>query len=161
MKDLFAPMRTFITLLVSAMVGTQGAVAQETPAVIAPAAPAAEDQAKVLAGLVGTESLLEDLAGQPVVADSQATLQFTALDKVSGRGSVNRFGGAMALENGKPTMGPFMLTRMAGPEPLMAQEQAYLEALAKATSLSVKGESLTIQVEGQDKPLRFTKIAKK
>jgi len=160
MKSLLSPVRIIITLLISAMVSTACAVAEEPPAVVDPAAPAVEDQAKVLASLVGTEWLLEDLGGQPVVAESQATLQFTAADKVSGRGSVNRFGGGISIENGKPKMGPFMLTRMAGPEPLMAQEQAYLDALAKATSLSVKGDTLTINVEVHDKPLRFAKIAK-
>jgi heat shock protein HslJ len=160
MKRLLSPVRIIITLLFSAMVSAGCAVAEENQAAVDPAEPAVEDQGKVLAGLIGTEWLLENLGGQAVVAESQATLQFTAVDKVSGRGSVNRFGGGITIENGKPKMGPFMLTRMAGPEPLMAQEQAYLEALAKAASLSVKGDTLTITVEGQDKPLRFAKIAK-
>jgi heat shock protein HslJ len=110
--------------------------------------------------LVGSKWRLVELGGKPVVDGSEATLEITAADKVAGRGSVNRFGGGIAIENGQLKMGPFMVTRMAGPEPLMNQEQAYLDALAKATTFSVKDDSLTVQVDGQPTPLRFARIPK-
>jgi heat shock protein HslJ len=158
MQGLLSPLRIIILLLISALVVTDCAMAEEAPATAGPPVPADADLGKVLAGLVGTEWVLEDLCGTPVVHESQATLTFTALDKVSGRGSVNRFGGALAIQDGKPKMGPFMLTRMAGPEPLMNQEQAYLDALGKATSLEVKGNTLTIHAQGKNQPLRFTRL---
>lgn len=117
----------------------------------------APDQKALIASLQGTKWQLIDLCGKPPVPDSQATLEFSAADKVSGRGSVNRFGGAIAVADGKLKMGPFMVTRMAGPENLMAQEQAYLEALAKATRLALSGDSLTVTVDGSQQPLRFTR----
>jgi heat shock protein HslJ len=122
--------------------------------------PPVEDQGKLLASLVATQWQLEDLCGSPVVEGSHATLEFAAVDKVAGRGSVNHFSGGIGIEKDRLRIGPLMVTEMAGPPALMTQEQAFLEALGKASSLSLKGEVLSITVEGKDKPLRFTRIAK-
>ena len=122
--------------------------------------PPVEDQGKLLASLVATRWKLEDLCGSPVVEGSQATLEFSAVDKVAGRGSVNHFSGGIGIEKDMLKVGPLMVTEMAGPPALMTQEQAFLDALGKASSLSLKGEVLSITVEGKDKPLRFTTITK-
>jgi heat shock protein HslJ len=58
-----------------------------TPAVVAPARRANTFN------LVGSEWLLEDLAGSAVLDSVRATLSFPEADKVAGNGSCNRFFG--------------------------------------------------------------------
>jgi heat shock protein HslJ len=42
------------------------------------------------------------------------------------------------------TIGPITSTKMAGPEMLMAQESAYLAAIAKTASFKIEGFELTL-----------------
>lgn len=137
-------------------------LAEEAPVAADPAqtAPPVEDQGKLLASLVATRWKLEELCGSPIVEGSQAILEFSAIDKIAGRGSVNHFSAGTGIEKDRLKVGSLVVTEMAGPPALMTQEQAFLDALGKASSLSLKDEVLSIKVEGKDKPLRFTRIAK-
>jgi heat shock protein HslJ len=57
---------------------------------------------------------------------------------------VNRFGGSYHIEGDAIELGPFVSTRMAGPEPAMRQEQDFLAALSGRRPFAVDGEVLVI-----------------
>jgi len=115
---------------------------------------------KLIQGLVGSEWLLEDLAGKGVLDGARATLSFEDGMKVSGRGSVNRFHAPIKIEDGKPKFGPIASTKMAGPPAVMNQEQAYFEALGKAASITLDEPFLHIFIEDEEMPLRFIRLAR-
>jgi heat shock protein HslJ len=84
--------------------------------------------------LNGTEWVLRKLDGQEGEAlPGQAILAF-ASGKVSGSTGCNQFQGTVSEGESATSLviGPLMTTRMACPEALMAQEQAFLEKLGQA-----------------------------
>jgi len=87
-----------------------------------------------LATLAGTEWVLRKLDGQEGEAlPAQATLTFGS-GKVSGSTGCNRYQGIISEGESATSLviGPLITTRMACPEPLMAQEHAFLEELGQA-----------------------------
>ena len=126
-----------------------------------PGAPAAKAELiAVLKSLAGTEWRLENLCGVAAVAKYQASLVFAADGNISGRGSVNRFGGKIQATGNSLKVGPLMSTEMASEPAAMAQEAKYLKALQSATALVVEGDELRITCAGQERPLVFSKINK-
>ncbi|HML76099.1 MAG TPA: META domain-containing protein [Anaerohalosphaeraceae bacterium] len=70
-------------------------------------------------------------------------IQFAPDGKVSGFASINRyFGSVQVSSKGHVTWSNLGSTRMAGPENLMKQEDAFLKALASTERLSVEGVHL-------------------
>jgi heat shock protein HslJ len=64
---------------------------------------------------------------------------------VSGRSGVNTYRGAATVGPGDAiSFGPMATTRMAGPEPAMRAEGAYLELLAAAKSYRIDGDRLVL-----------------
>lgn len=106
---------------------------------------------------------LTSLEGNPVDAllpqGAKAPWIIIAPDgKVSGSTGVNSMGSKLdpeALSSGRFSLGPIMSTRRAGPPALMAVESAFVEALRKADSYSVKKSTLTL-VRGKDEMMTFT-----
>jgi heat shock protein HslJ len=131
--------------------------ADDTEPAQAPAADKSELES-LIKSLVGTEWLLEDIGGKGVIDDARATLVFREGMKLGGRGTVNRFGAPIRIENGKPVIGPMVSTRMAGAPALMDQEQKYLKALERATAIKLDEPFLYIHVQGEEKPLRFVRL---
>ena len=87
-----------------------------------------------LALLDGTAWVLRKLDGQEGEAlPGQGSLAF-ASGRVSGSTGCNRFRGAVSEGESATSLviGPLATTRMACPEPLMAQEHAFLEKLGQA-----------------------------
>jgi putative lipoprotein len=111
------------------------------------------------AELWGTAWRLADMGGASVLDGAEATLEFPERGKIAGKGSCNRFFGTAEITGDGLKLGPLGATRMACPEPVMAQEGRYLKALAGAERYSVEGDVLQIYLEGTDRPLRFTPIA--
>lgn len=109
------------------------------------------------AGLVGSEWLLEDLAGGGVVDRVQATLDLSAAGRVSGNGSCNRFMGSVEIHGTAVKFGRLASTRRACPPAVMDQESKYLKALEAADRLEAMGSYLLLHCKGYDKPLRFTR----
>lgn len=107
--------------------------------------------------LVGTEWLLEDLGGKGVLDRVPATLAFPEAGRVAGHGSCNRFFGSYTLVQDRIAFGQMGMTRMACAGAVGEQENRYMAALQKAQRVQVQGTSLTLSVEGMDKPLRFTR----
>ena len=75
--------------------------------------------------------------------DSELTLEFGTDGTVSGSAGVNTFNGEYSATAETVEIGPLATTMMAGPDNLMAQETAYLAALAAGTQWEVVGEVLT------------------
>jgi heat shock protein HslJ len=90
--------------------------------------------------LVGTEWILADLAGTPVIVNSNASIAFPEAGRVAGN------------------FGPLANTRMACMDGgVSAQEDAYLKVLGAATRYEYREPDLLIYATGYDKSLRFTR----
>lgn len=110
------------------------------------------------ASLVGTEWLLSDLAGTPVVPNSKASLSFLESGRAAGNASCNRFTGAVTITGKAIKFGQMASTRMACVDAdVSAQEDQYLKLLGTANRYDLTANSLLIFVEGSDKPLRFSR----
>lgn len=108
--------------------------------------------------LVGTEWMLADLAGTPVIANSKASLAFPEAGRVAGNGSCNRFTGSVTITGDTLKFGPLASTRMACMDGgVSAQEDAYLKALNAANRYEIGNGDLLIYATGYEKPLRFTR----
>ena len=99
-------------------------------------------------------------AEKPIVPDSVVTLAFDPSGKIAGNASVNRFAGTYRFDvNGRlewPRAG-FSLTKMAGPQPLMAQERAFLESLRRTTQYRVDGQQLVLESQSGATVLMFAR----
>jgi heat shock protein HslJ len=108
--------------------------------------------------LSGTEWLLTDLAGTPVVANSKASISFLDTGRVAGNASCNRFTGSVTITGASIKFGQLASTRMACADTAVsAQEDQYLKLLEAASHFELKDNSLLIFVDGSAKPLRFSR----
>ncbi len=98
-----------------------------------------------------------EISGAPVAAGVETTLELEAGGKVSGNGGCNRFGGTATLGDGSIGFGPTMATRMACPEPAMAQEQRFFEMLEKAARWRLEGGGLVLLDRAGGALARFTR----
>jgi heat shock protein HslJ/uncharacterized protein YecT (DUF1311 family) len=97
---------------------------------------------------------------KPIVADSAVTIAFDPSGKIAGNASVNRFSGAYRFDvDGRLewSRAGFALTKMAGPQPLMAQERAFLESLRRTTQYRVDGQQLVLESQSGATVLTFTR----
>jgi heat shock protein HslJ len=106
----------------------------------------------------GSDWRLEDLAGNGVLDNIQATLSFPEAGRVAGNGSCNRFFGSAQISGDAIKLGPLASSRMACPEAVMNQETKYLSALDAAERIEWKEPYLLIYCKGFEKPLRFTRM---
>jgi heat shock protein HslJ len=103
---------------------------------LAEIAGAGQDLVKISAAdLDGTTwTLLELSEDQPALADTEVTLSFAG-DQLSGSAGCNNYTGSFSLGADNPfvlTTGPIAATKMACPDPILNQENAYLNALQSA-----------------------------
>jgi heat shock protein HslJ len=98
--------------------------------------------------LLDTRWELVELNGKPVISiapDKAADAMFSSKDgRVAGMASVNRYFGTFTVDGNSLTIKPGGMTRMAGPEPLMKQEQEYSKALEATKSYRISGDSLEL-----------------
>jgi heat shock protein HslJ len=81
-----------------------------------------------------------------VIAGSDLTLQFGTDGRVSGSAGCNRFSATYAEADGKVSFAPAAATRrMCGDNALMAQEQAFLKALATVAAARFEGDRLELR----------------
>lgn len=89
-------------------------------------------------------------------ADFTITAEF-ADGRISGKSAVNNYGGSYTQGPGDAfSVGEIAGTMMAGPEPEMRAESAYLELLAEAKSYAMKDGGLTLFDGGGNESLIFT-----
>ena len=93
-----------------------------------------------------------------IVADSAVTIAFDPSGKIAGNASVNRFSGTYRVDiDGRmewPRAG-FALTKMVGPQSLMAQERSFLESLRRTTQYRVEGSQLLLESQSGATVLTF------
>jgi heat shock protein HslJ len=89
--------------------------------------------AAALAGPFGDWQVAE-VAGQARAEGT--TIAFAPDGRVSGQAGCNRYFGSYALEGGL-TLSPLGATRMACPEPIMAEENAFLDAIGRVTGYAM------------------------
>ncbi len=126
------------------------AQATAEPATPVPAAPEAEPTASSpaagsLAGTFWTLALYPDATGQivSVLPDSRANIEFSG-GQVTGNATCNLYNGTYQQVDDSLTIALGARTAMACADPLMAQEDAYLAALAQAASQRTTGNKLDI-----------------
>jgi heat shock protein HslJ/uncharacterized protein YecT (DUF1311 family) len=99
-------------------------------------------------------------AEKPIVPDSAVTVAFDPSGKIAGNASVNRFSGTYSFDlDGRlewPRAG-FAVTKMAGPQPLMAQERGFLESLRRTTQYRVDGQQLVLESQSGATVLTFAR----
>ena len=95
-----------------------------------------------------------------IAADSAVTIAFDPSGKIAGSASVNRFSGTYRVDiDGRlewPRAG-FVLTKMAGPQPLMAQERSFLESLRRTTLYRTDGQQLVLESQSGATVLTFAR----
>lgn len=108
--------------------------------------------------LAGSEWMLRDMGGTPVVAESDASLAFMDGERANGSGSCNRFTATYTLgADGALRFGPIATTRRACPGPVSEQEARYIKALEAAERAAMRGGELLVYSRGMSEPLRFTR----
>jgi heat shock protein HslJ len=91
-------------------------------------------------------------------ADFTITLRF-ADGQVSGNSGVNTYGGTYQVgPDNAFSVGQIAATEMAGPEPAMRAESAYLTLLGQAKSFKVAGGRLTLYDQGGNESLLFDAV---
>ncbi len=83
--------------------------------------------------LTGTSWWVEDIDGGGVIDRSKATVEFVEPGRVAGNSSCNRYMGGYEREGEALTFGNLAGTMMACPEPLMAQEQRFHQAMGQVS----------------------------
>ena len=105
--------------------------------------------------LVGTSWRAATIAGAPVLAEAPITLDFVAADRIAGSGGCNRYGGGLAMADGRLRIGPLMGTRMACAPAIMAQEDRFLALLEAGERLERDGADLLLHSAGAAAPSRL------
>ncbi len=81
--------------------------------------------------------------------------------QISGNSGVNTYGGPCKLGRGAAfSVGPLACTEMAGPEPAMRAEAAYLALLGQAKSYKMADRKLTLYDKGGNESLIFEAASK-
>jgi heat shock protein HslJ/membrane-bound inhibitor of C-type lysozyme len=87
-----------------------------------------------------TQWMLLSIDDHPVVENSAASLTFSADGRVAGSGSCNRYTASWQLDGEALTVSQAVSTRMACLEPLMQQEQAFLDRLQRSRSFWIDAQ---------------------
>ena len=104
---------------------------------VALAACNARDQSKTLEG---TNWMLESLRGESALSETTVTVEFQVDSKMSGSTGCNNYNAAYTTDGDMITISPGAITLMACPTPIMAQESAFLDVLASATTYKIEGD---------------------
>jgi heat shock protein HslJ len=91
------------------------------------------------------------------LAPDQFTITAAFADgKISGKSAVNTYGGPYTTgPGGAFSVGQLASTEMAGPEPAMRAEQAYMTLLTQAASYKLAGDTLTLYDKNGNESLIF------
>jgi heat shock protein HslJ len=124
-------------------------------ALISSSACTGQDGSEDPAALEGVEWHLTESSETSLNVDLTGITATFDGSRMSGSSGVNQFGGSYSANaDGSFSAGPLVSTLMAGPEPLMRIEAAYLALLDEAESFSVEGDRLTLAT-GEGKTLTF------
>jgi heat shock protein HslJ len=90
--------------------------------------------------LKGEEWTVVSLAGEPVLEKPQITMTFAENGRLSGLGSCNRFNAEYQITGEGLSIGKGMSSMMACEEPVMKQEQLFLELLERVSRFSIAAD---------------------
>ncbi len=94
--------------------------------------------------VAGPTWALTELNGAPPVEGTTIDMTISD-DSVSGSSGCNQYTGSATVGDGEISLGPTLAgTMMACAEDVMAQEQAFIEALLAATTYEVAGDELSL-----------------
>ena len=79
--------------------------------------------------------------------ETHMTAEFSDDATISGSSGCNTYSGTYSVDGTSLSVGPLATTRLACDEPVMEQEQAYLEALQAATRFELTTDRLTLRNE--------------
>jgi len=109
--------------------------------------------------LENTQWQLVSYGDTMVLENTDLTLEFRADGELGGNSGCNTFGSTYTLDGSAIRFSEIVSTRMAClDDASAAQEQAYLEALTSAASISLRGDEL-VMTYGPDQVLVFVRIA--
>lgn len=137
---------------------SESTVSASTPAAdTTPAATAEGDEGDPLANTSWQLTAFGSAGAEtPVVPDSTVTLEFSADGTAGGNTGCNSYGGDYTVEDDTLSFGEMVSTLMAcADEAVMAQEQAYLQALQSAARFEVAADQLTIWYDEGNSQLNF------
>lgn len=102
--------------------------------------------------LLNSEWELDELNGRDVLDDVSVTMNLKDDEELSGSGGCNRYTGTWQTdENYEITIEATGATMMACEEPILSQEQAFLEALAAAVTFDLERDELELyDAEGKE-----------
>ncbi len=95
--------------------------------------------------LTGKVWVATTVLGKAPLTGTQLTAEFTAAGNLTGSAGCNRFGGTFTTFGKSLRVSALSTTQMACPPKIMAQETAYLKALAGSRSYAVSGARLTLR----------------
>ncbi len=99
-----------------------------------------------------------DASGGTVPALEVASAAITFENgRAAGSVGCNRISGPYQVNDNDITLGPFMMTMMACPEPQMTQEQAVTKAMADATTFEISGDQLLLKNAAGEVVVTLTK----
>ena len=104
------------------------------------------------AGITGMDWRPAVIGAEVVPEDSGLSVRFEVDGSINGSGGCNRFFGSFEKTDAGVVVGELAATRMACPEPIMAREAAFLEALQNARQFRVGTDSLQL-VDDDDRLL--------
>ncbi len=127
------------------IVGCGGQVQAQAPAAIASTVPELRSSGPGLEGVEWVLVSFRDEAGDMVDAltDAPATMTFEH-GSVSGSAGCNRYFTSYQVQGDAITFGEVAMTQMMCPEPVMAQERAFSQALAQVARFEVQDGELTL-----------------
>lgn len=118
--------------------------------------PVAPPEASPAAALVGAWDV-SSIVGLPVIEGTPVHVEFTAEGRFVGNAGVNHFGASYVLAGSALSLSAVASTLMAGPEPLMEQEQRMTAALARVRSATIEGSALVLRDGGGAELVRAQK----
>ncbi len=109
-----------------------------------------------------TKWRLVELNGEPSLPSdgrNQAGISFVSRDHtIAANTGVNGMGGEYAINGDALTIKPGMMTMMAGPPPMMRQEQVFIAALSSVTGYRLNGETLEL-LDNSHVLMRFVAVS--
>lgn len=108
----------------------------------------------------GTDWVLVEIDGEPVVDRVQSTMRFQGNDRIVGWGGCNRYFANFRSGHNFFHVGPIGSTRRICPPVVMGQEERFFNALQKSSSIRMEGDYLVIESEVTRKPLKFGRLKK-
>ena len=103
--------------------------------------------------LQGQEWTVVSLSGEPVLGEPRITMEFAEKGGLSGLGSCNRFNAEYKITGEGLSIGKGMSSMMACEEPVMKQEQLFLELLERVSRFSIAADGTLTLHTNQDRTI--------